>query len=525
MKYKEILNEKEAQTAIASGIAKAVALIAPTLGVKGRKIVLDKEYTQLEIIDDGAHILREIELPDRKEQMGVKILQEVANRTNESVGDGTTTSSILAHGLVSRVVGVEDTAKIKQELQEGVKKVIDFIDKNKIPIDPKNVPRETIQQIGTISANNPVVGKIIADFIDGLGKDVAILVSDGRTRDIESEIVKGFRFNQGYLAPAMVTNPVRGEAILEDTHVLVTDYKLNELPEFAEVLEKIAKEKINKLLIVADDISGLPLEVLIINKMQGSFNSIGVKAPVVGDAKEYLRDIAVLTGATLISRNQATPMKDFTVDWLGKADKVISTSDSTTILGGHGDEELMEQRYEFIEQQIKNLHSEYDKNTMNERLSRLRGGVGMIRVGGATELEINERKEKIDDAIHAVRSALEDGIVPGGGVMLLRASETLSGNEGELILKYAICEPFHQILKNAGVDPEKVTGKVLAKSNLNFGYDVAMERFDDLTKLGVVDPAKVTKTALYNALSIATMVLDTSGAVVFRTKHEEKNSS
>lgn len=527
-KFKLLLGANEAQKNIRDGIVKAAEAIAPTLGVKGRKIVLDSEFGTMEILDDGAGILDEIELEDTKQQMGVKMLKEAANRTNSKVGDGTTTTSLLACELVKNIVPdknpvlienkIGNVLKIKKELNAGVKKVIEFIDAHKIEIDEKRT-----EDIGTVSSNSPEIGKILAELFKKLGKDASIVTSDSQTLDTTYEIVEGMRVDRGFIAKAMVTDPEKNEAILNDANILITDYKLQN-PQDVEILLGLFKDKkINDLLIIADDIQGLPLDFLVLNKLQGNIRTIGVKAPTVGDVKLILKDIAILSGAKFISKEEGIEFKDITSEHLGKASRVISTIDDTSIIGGGGDPELIAQRVESIKTQIENTSMEFDKERLKERISKLGSGIGIIKVGGATEPEVGEKKAKIDDAIHAVRAALKDGGIPGGGVMLLRASAILDDTiDGEKILKSAIQKPFEQIVINADYDVETVKSTILESDNLNFGFNIETDLYCDLVEAGIIDPALVAKTALQNAVSICLLVLTISGAnTLIRKKNKD----
>jgi chaperonin GroEL len=446
----------------------------------------------------------------------------------------TTTTSVLTKHLVSSIVKDTDTLlikepigdniKLKKEINSGVKKVIDFIDKNKIEITGNR-----IKDIGTVSSNNKEIGNTLAELFSKLGKDAPILVSDNQTLETTHEIIEGMTIDKGFIAKAMVTNTEKSEAVLENANVLVTDYKIQN-PQDLATLAQIFSPKflgINDLLIIADDIQGVPLEFLIQNKMANMIRVIGVKAPALGDYKEILKDVAVLTGATLISKDAGMEFKDITADKLGKAARVVSTMEKTSIVGGAGTKEAIDMRVKEIENQLENTPMKFDQERLRERISKLGSGIGIIRVGGATETEVEEKKAKIDDAINAVRAALKDGGVPGGGVMLLRATSVLDVNiKGEEILHKAIRAPFEQIINNADLEPVKVREKIFASDNLNYGFNVETEEYTDLVESGIIDPALVAKTALTNAVSIALLILDISGAnTLVREKEKKENEN
>lgn len=526
-KFKLFLNSEDARKFLREGIIKAAEAVAPTLGVKGRKIILDKEYGNLSVIDDGFAILKELEFEDPKLQMGVKLLREVATKTNDRVGDGTSTSTILAKELVSNLISDNktilfnklDSYKVEKEVESGAQKVVDFIDANKFEVTP-----EKAEQIGTISSNSKELGKIIADLVNELGKDASIVVQDNNKFETVSEIVKGMKVEKGMLAKAMVTDTIKRQAVIENANILITTYAINN-PSDVDVLVSLFRDhKINDVLIIANNVDGVPLETLIFNKLSGGLRVVAIKEPPFGDAKEILEDIAVATGATLIDKQNGLDfsVEHVTPDKLGKADKVIVSFDETNILSGKGEQTKIEERIKTLEQQLVDTKSEFDKEQLRTRISRLRGGVGIIKVGGMTEAEIGAKKAKLDDAINAVKASLKDGGIPGAGVMLLRASSVLDESvEGERILKKAIEKPFEQLIENAGLNVNDIKEKVLASDNPNFGYDVEAEEFGDLVEKGVIDPSLVAKTALQNAVSIALLVSSVGGANTLIRKDDE----
>lgn len=530
--FKLFLKGPQARKVIKEGIIEAAGYIAPTLGVKGRKIVLDKEFGALEIIDDGARILDKIEMEDTQKQIGVKMLREVAKKTNDKVGDGTTTSSVLTAALVDGLVKDYDPMDIKQEvgnilktkkeLKSGIEKVIKFIDEHKVDIDNKRV-----LEIGTVSSNNKEIGEILAELFGKLGREAAIIVSSGQGMKTTSEVVEGMTINKGYASPFFITDEKKLEAVITDASILVTDCKLQNPVDAEELLlfcqQKLLPKHIFDLVVIADEITGMPLDFLVNNKLNGRMRIVAVKAPAVGDYQDLLKDIAIVSGAQIISKDLGKGLKDITPEMLGKADKVIVTQNETTIVGGKGDKEKIQERIQTLENQIEQSAMEFDKERFRERISKLGSGVGYIRVGGATELEIEEKRAKIDDAINAVKAALKDGGIPGGGVMLLRASNILDDNiRGESILKKAIQKPFETIISNADYDVEEVKKNVLASEDINYGFNVETEEYANLVDIGIIDPALVAKTALQNAVSIAELLMTVDGANTLLRKPDDK---
>jgi chaperonin GroEL len=526
-KYKTLLGPTEARNAIKEGVRRATELVAPTLGVRGRKIVLDKEFATMEVVDDGYMILQEVELENTHEQLGVKMLREAVTKTNDKVGDGTTTNTVLANALVQEVVQDEDPTDLlsvpgnvlrtKNELRDAVEKVIKYIDKNKVKVSDAQ-----IADIAAIACNDEYIGEILAKLFKRLGKDAAILVNDSLNIKTDYELVEGLKFDRGFASPAMVTDGERGESVIRDANVLVIDGALQN-PQDIPVLIKLFKDHgVNDFVVVAKEISGLPLDFLIRNKLTGALRTLGVEAPMHADATEYLKDVAAFTGATMVSKENNLKLKDVTPEHLGHASRIVATQDTTTVVGGKAKKKELRERLTLLNKQLKDRKMKFDKDRLKERISKLRGGVGIIKVGGSTEMEVEEKKAKIDDAVHAVRAALEDGAVPGGGVTLLRAAAGLSGKtEGERILMKSIVKPFNQILENADYDAEVVRANVLSNANKNYGLNIATGNYCDLVKTGIMDPSLVTKTALRTAMSIALLVLTTSGAVALIRKKDD----
>lgn len=520
-KYREILLSSGARQKIKEGIEIATQLITPTLGARGRKIVIDKEYVTPEVLDDGKMILDEVKLKDKGQQLGVELLKDASGRTNDRVGDGTTTTAILTNSLVQEIIkededskdltsGDTNVLKIKKQILIGQDKVLAYINKNKIDISST----EQLINIGKVSANSDEMGKILAELFDKLGLDASITVSDNQSLGVEYEIVDGMKFDKGFISPGFITNGDKEEAVIENANIVVTDYKIRS-PKDLEWMKRLTQDYgINDLVVIADDVSDIPLEAMVISKLRG-LKILATRAPGFGQMKDHLADIATLVGATVITKDAGLELKDFSLEWLGHASKIVSTVESTTIVGGQGNKKDIKQRIKILKDKMKETVSGYEKDKLKERVAKLSGGVGLIKVGGATETERNEKKAKLDDAINAVRGALEDGIVAGGGVVLLRASATLDETvEGEGILKRAIQKPFEQILKNAGLDSKSVGTKISSNKNHNYGFDVEKEEYGDMIKMGIIDPAKVTKTALQNAVSLALVVMTISGAIV-----------
>ena len=527
-KYKELLNKKEAQKYIKSGINKATDLISPTLGVKGNRVFIDREFGDIEGSDDGITILKEIELEDTREQLGVKILKEASAKTNDKEGDGTTTTAVIANELINQIIeddedvimidGGRDIVKIKNGFKSGFDKVIKFINKHKIDITSDN----QIANIAKISSNSEEVGNMLMEIFKKLGKDAVVNVESSDSTETTHEITEGMSFERGYISEAFMTNPDKEEAVLENPKVLVTDYRIQDIDDIQVIID-LLKHKVNDLLIIADDVNGIPLRTLIINKLRGNIRTVAVKSPGFGNQTDYLKDIATLTGATLISNSNQLAIKDIKPEHLGKAIKVVVNKTSTVIIGGEGKKEDIDARILALKNRIEDETSEYEKSKLKERVGKMANGVCTIKVGGVTGMEAKDRNAKVEDAVNAVKSALKDGIVAGGGIALMRASIVLDDKDpGEAILKEAIVKPFEQILINANVDSGAITARVVLGDNVNQGYDVSNDKIGDMVEMGIIDPAGVVKTALENALSIAKMVLTGCGALtLIREKKEE----
>ena len=527
---KQILFSEAARKKLKAGIDKLINAVKVTLGPKARHVVLDKGFGAPEISDDGVGIAKEIELKDKIENLGVEILKEVAEKTSDIAGDGTTTAMMLtqaitAEGLKNVAAGAHPLA-IKRGIQKGVKGVVAFLKKESKPISKK----EEIAQVATIAALDPEIGELIADVFSEVGKDGVITVEESKKFGLEREIVKGLQFDRGYISPYMITNLERMEAVLEESYILVTDKKISALTEILPVMEKVAQTGKKELVIIAEEVEGDALATLVVNKLRGIFNTLAVKAPGFGERKkEMLQDIAVVTGAQVISEELGLKLENITSAQLGKARKVISEKEKTTIIEGGGKKEDIEARIKQIKNELKTTESEFDKEKLQERLAKLAGGVAVIKVGAATEIEQKARQKKTENALNATRAAIEEGVLAGGGVALLRSIPALEKLEGELeedektglrILKKSLEIPIRQIAENAGMDGAIVVEEV-RKHQGGFGFNAQKMVYEDLILAGIVDPTKVVRAALENAASAASMILTTE-AVVAEEPEEKK---
>ena len=524
--YNTILKQKEARDKIKDGIRIAADLVSPTLGHSSRRVLIDQSFGEIISSDDGTTILDKTELEDTQENLGLKVARECASKTNQDEGDGTTTTTIILNELVQQLLKVNEkddlsfkkvsgaNTKVRKQIKEGLDKVLKYIDEHKIDI----TSNEQIQFVGKVSSNDENIGKILAEIFEKLGKDGAVSVEEGKSTETTYKVVEGMSFNQGWIAPQFVTDPDREEAVLDEgVNVLVSVKKLQDISDVEKIAE-LVKGGINNILIVADDVSGIPLNSLVANKLMGHLRVVAVKAPVSGTAKEMLLDICAATGATLIGDD--VQIKDLTVAHLGNADRVIVSKDKTVIVGFGGKKEKIDERITQLENRKKEQESEYEKTKLTERISKLKTGVGSIKVGGNTPMEIKDKKAKIDDAVSAVKSALRGGIVAGGGVTLLGASEILEDSEGEGILKKAIQKPFVQILENADVYSWKDFGK---REN-GSGYNSETEVWGNMVEMGIIDPANVVKSAVMNAVSSALMVSNLGGSINLCRKNKDVNN-
>lgn len=525
---KEIKFNEEARKGMEAGINKLSNTVKVTLGPKGRNVVLDKKFGSPLITNDGVTIAREIELEDPYENMGAQLVKEVATKTNDVAGDGTTTATLLAQAIIRE--GLKNVAAganpmiIQKGIKKAVDKAVEGIKEFSKPVETK----ESIAQVASISAADEEVGKLISDAMEKVGKDGVITVEESRSMGTTLEVVEGMQFDRGYVSPYMVTNTEKMEAELEDPYILITDKKITNIQEVLPVLEQIVQQG-KPLLIIADDVEGEAMATLVVNKLRGTFNCVAVKAPAFGDRrKDMLQDIAILTGGTVISEDLGYELKETSIEMLGKARRVTVGKELTVIVNGAGEQSAIEERVALIRNQIEISDSEYDRDKLQERLAKLAGGVAVIQVGAATETELKERKLRIEDALAATRAAVEEGIVPGGGTVLLNVipkvkallKET-NGDErtGVNIIVKALEEPVRQIAINAGLEGSVIVENV-KNAEVGIGFDALSEKYVNMLESGIVDPTKVTRSALQNASSVASMVLTTEAAVADVTKDE-----
>jgi chaperonin GroEL len=532
MAAKMILYGDEARKKLKTGVDKLAKAVVTTLGPKGRNVALSKSWGAPQVVHDGVTVAKEIELPDPFENMGAQLVRQASEKTNDIAGDGTTTSTLLAQVLVEEglrnVSAGANPMILRKGLEEGLEVAVAEIKKLAKPISTK----EEKAQVATISAQNKEIGNLIAEAMEKVGNNGVITVEESRGFDMGLEYKGGMQFDKGYTSPYFVTNTDKMEAEISDPYILVTDSKINNIQELLPMLEELMKVSKN-LVLIADDIDGEALATLVVNKLRGTFNPLAVKAPGFGDRrKEMLQDIAVITGATFISEETGRKLDSVKVADLGRAEKIVATKEDTTIVGGKGKEADTKARIAQIQNQITNTDSQYDKEKLLERLAKLSGGVAVINVGAATETELKEKKLRVEDAVNATKAAVEEGIVPGGGIALVRVREALlsielEGEEktGVDILYRALAKPARSIVENAGEDPGKVMAEITRmaqeKKNPNIGYNIYTMDYEDLVKAGVTDPAKVTRSALQNAVSVAIMILTTECLVVDAPEKKE----
>ncbi|MFA6423861.1 MAG: chaperonin GroEL [Candidatus Magasanikbacteria bacterium] len=525
---KQILYSDDARHKLLNGVNILANAVKVTLGPRGRNVVLDKGYGAPTITKDGVTVAKEIEVEDKFENAGVELVKEVASKTNDDVGDGTTTATVLAQAIVREGLKNVTAGANPVALKRGIDKAVEMIVKELKENISKPVDEDEIANVAAISANDKEIGAKIAEAMKAVGKDGVITVEESQSFGMEIETVQGMRFDKGYVSHYMVTNSDRMEAEYMDPSILITDKKISSIHDILPLLEKIAQSGKKDLVIIADDIDGEALATLVVNKLRGTFNVLAVKAPGFGDRrKEMLQDIAVLTGAKVITEELGMKLDATTLEDLGSAHKVTANKENTTIVKGKGDEKTVQDRVAQIRKLIELSDSDFDKEKLQERLAKLAGGVAIIRVGAATETEMKEVKHRIEDAVGATKAAVEEGVVPGGGVALIRAAKVLEGmkmtHEEEVavkILRRALEEPLRQIAENAGIDGAVVVEEVKKLSG-NMGYNVATEQYEDLVKSGIIDPTKVTRSALQNAASIAGMFLTTEAIVTDIPKKDE----
>ena len=519
---KQLKHGEEARKALEAGVNTLANTVKITLGPKGRNVVLDKKYGAPLITNDGVTIAKEIELEDPFENLGAQLVKEVSTKTNDVAGDGTTTACVLAQAIIRE--GLKNVAAganpmiIKKGIAAATEATVEYLKGISKEVDSKTA----IQQVASISASDETVGTLIAEAFEKVGKDGVITVEESKTMETVLNVVEGMQFDRGYASSYMVTDTDKMECVFDNPAILITDKKISNIQELLPILEQVIQANL-KLMIIAEDIESEPLATLVVNKLRGTFNCVAVKAPGFGDRrKEMLRDIAILTGGTVISEETGLELKDAKLEMLGHAKQVKVDKENTTIVEGAGDPQQIKDRIKMIKSQIENTTSDYDKEKLSERLAKLAGGVAVIGVGAATEVEMKEKKLRIEDALAATRAAVEEGIVPGGGVALLSAIPTvkalvkkMEGDEktGATIVLKALEEPIRQIAANAGVDGGVVVNTILSKSKANFGYNALKDEYCDVVAAGILDPTKVTRSALQNAASVAATLLTTESIV------------
>lgn len=509
---------EEARRSLEKGVDTLADAVKITLGPKGRNVVLDKKFGAPLITNDGVTIAKEIELEDAFENMGAQLVKEVSVKTNDVAGDGTTTAALLAQTIIregmKNIAAGANPMVLKKGIAKATEYTVEELKKISKPIESKTA----IAQVASVSAGDEEIGTLLSDAFEKVGKDGVITIDESKTMKTELSVVEGMQFDRGYASPYMMTNPDKMDAVLEDPLILITDKKISVFQDLLPVLEQVVKSG-RGLFIIAEEVEGEALTALVLNKLKGAIKCVAVKAPGYGDRrKAMLEDIAILTGATVISSDLGYEIKDATLDMLGSAKMVQVDKDNTTIVDGAGDPALIKQRVAAIQHQIAESTSDYDKEKLQERLAKLSGGVAVVRVGAATEVEMKERKLRIEDALAATRAAVEEGIVPGGGIALLSVSDkvtayanTFSGDEktGALIIAKALTAPIKQIAENAGVDGGVIVDNVLRAKKANFGYDALKNEFCDMVEKGILDPTKVTRSALQNAASVSSTLLTT----------------
>jgi len=518
---KQIIYAENSRQAILRGVNQLADAVKVTLGPKGRNVVLEKKFGGPNITKDGVTVAKEIELKDPLENMGAQLVREVASKTSDVAGDGTTTATILAQSIFREGVKAVASGANPMALKRGIEKAVAVATEEVKKLSQKVSDNEKIAQVGTISANSDAeIGKIIADAMTKVGKDGVITVEESKTMHTELDTVEGMQFDRGYLSPYFVSDAERMEAVLDEPYILIHEKKISNMKDLLPLLEQIARSG-RPLLIIAEEVEGEALATLVVNKLRGTLNACAVKAPGFGDRrKAMLEDIAILTGGKSIMEETGIKLEGVRLEDLGKAKRVTVDKDNTTIVDGGGQQKMIEGRIKQLRAQIEETTSDYDREKLQERLAKLAGGVAVIKVGAATETEMKEKKARVEDALHATRAAVEEGIVPGGGVALLRASKALAnmkleGDEqiGVNIIRRACEEPLRQIVANSGVEGAVVVAKVRENDNPNYGYNAANDTFEDMVAAGVIDPTKVTRTALQNAASISSLMLTTEAMI------------
>ncbi|HYE96738.1 MAG TPA: chaperonin GroEL [Rubricoccaceae bacterium] len=526
---KQIIFDVEARDALKAGVDALANAVKVTLGPKGRNVIIEKKFGAPTVTKDGVTVAKEIELEDKIANVGAQMVKEVASKTSDVAGDGTTTATVLAQAIMNQGLRSVSSGANPMDVKRGIDKAVAAV-----VGELKNISRDIegkneIAQVGAISANNDTeIGDLIADAMEKVGKDGVITVEEAKGTDTTLEVVEGMQFDRGYLSPYFVTNPDKMEAVLEDALVLIHDKKISQMKDLLPILEKIAQMGA-PLLIVAEDVEGEALATLVVNKLRGTLRVAAVKAPGFGDRrKAMLEDIAVLTGGTVISEEKGYRLENTTLDYLGRAKRIVIDKDNTTVVDGAGDASMIQARIGQIKAQIETTTSDYDREKLQERLAKLSGGVAVLKIGAATEIEMKEKKARVEDALHATRAAVEEGIVPGGGVAFLRALSALDNVEtvhedqeiGVRIVRRALEEPLRQIANNAGMEGSIVVQKVKDGEGA-FGFNARTEEYGDLIQMGVIDPTKVARTALENAASVAGLLLTTESVVADKPEKEK----
>ncbi|MBW7955082.1 chaperonin GroEL [Candidatus Gracilibacteria bacterium] len=531
---KQIIYGDELRTKMFSGIEKVAKTVGVTMGPKGRNVILDKGYGLPQVTNDGVTIAREIELEDKFESLGAELVKERASKTNELAGDGTTTATILTYAIAKEGLREIRTGINAVELKNGLKKAGEIVMNELDNISKKITTKEEIAQVASLSAQDNEVGNIIADAMDQVGNNGVISIEDGLAFGLELEITDGMEFDSGYISPYMVTNPEKMLAEFKDAKILITDQKISSMKDLLPLLEQLLGEGTKDLVIIAEDIEGEALTTIILNKLKGVLNILGIKSPGFGDnKKELLKDIAILTGANIITSDLSLKLENASINDLGGAKNIISKNGKTTIIGGYGDETTIKARVFELQNLIKNSNSTYDKEKLTSRVAKLDGGVAVIKVGAASEVEAKEKKLRIEDALNATKAAVEEGVISGGGVALLRASNVLEnldfGNEyqniGSKIVKTALSYPIKQIVENAGKSGEVIINKIIENNNKNYGYNASNDEYVDMINYGIIDPKKVSRVALEEAISLAGMFLTTESGIVDLPKKEGENNN
>lgn len=525
---KEIIYSAESRQSLVAGVNKLANAVKATLGPKGRNVIIEKKFGSPLVTKDGVTVAKEIELKDKRENIGAQLLKEVASKTSDVAGDGTTTATVLAQAMILEGIKALGTGINVMELKKGIDKAVETVIAE-IKMMSKPVEGKAVEQVATVSANNDeTIGALIAEAMEKVGKDGVITVEESKTMDTTLEVVEGMQFDRGYLSPYFVTDAERMEAILEDCYILAHEKKISSMKDLLPILEQIAKSG-KPLLLIAEDVEGEALATLVVNKLRGTLQVCAVKAPGFGDRrKRMLEDIAILTGGTCITEDLGLKLENLELKDLGRAKKVVVDKDNTTIVEGAGKTEAIEGRVKQIRKEIEETTSDYDREKLQERLAKLVGGVAVIKVGAATEAELKEKKARVEDAVHATKAAVEEGVVAGGGVPYLRtipALDALEGSDdfiaGVKIVKKALEEPLKQIANNAGVEGSIVVEHV-KKEKGTHGFNARTEKYEDLFKAGILDPAKVVRTALQNASSAAGILLTTE-AMIFELPEEKKD--